>query len=122
MTDTINEPRPLVVLTDIQLAQLVRQAVSQELQSFQPQTTEPPKTDLINIIDAASFLQELGCFIAKGTIYNLVAREAIPFRKIGRRVVFSRTDLCAWVEDKMKRKESYSEAALAVAESSRRKK
>ncbi len=34
--------------------------------------------------------------LKKGTIYNMVSRKAIPYHKVGRRVLFLRSELGPW--------------------------
>lgn len=36
--------------------------------------------------------------LKKGTIYNMVSRKAIPYHKVGRRVLFVRSELEAWFQ------------------------
>ena len=45
----------------------------------------------LNINQAARFLG-----LRRGTVYNMVSRRAIPFHKVGRRVLFTKEELEAW--------------------------
>ena len=36
--------------------------------------------------------------LKKGTLYNMISRRAIPYHKVGRRVLFRRTELEAWFD------------------------
>ena len=45
----------------------------------------------LNINQAARFLG-----LRRGTVYNMVSRRAIPFHKVGRRVLFKKEELEAW--------------------------
>ena len=45
----------------------------------------------LDIDQAASFLG-----LKKGTLYNMLSRRAIPFHKVGRRVLFTKEELEAW--------------------------
>jgi len=49
----------------------------------------------LNIDQAARFLG-----LKKGTLYNMISRKAIPYYKVGSRVLFRRSDLEAWFESK----------------------
>ena len=45
----------------------------------------------LNVNQAARFLG-----LKKGTVYNMISRKAIPYYKIGRRVLFRQAELEAW--------------------------
>lgn len=47
----------------------------------------------LNIDQAARFLG-----LKKGTVYNMISRKAIPYHKVGRRVLFRQTELEDWFE------------------------
>ena len=47
----------------------------------------------LNIAQAAHFLG-----LKKGTLYNMISRKAIPYHKVGRRVLFREAELEAWFE------------------------
>ena len=47
----------------------------------------------LNIDQAARFIG-----LKKGTLYNMISRKAIPYHKVGRRVLFTQTELQAWFE------------------------
>lgn len=46
------------------------------------------------------FLAEQGIPTTRATLYNLVYKEAIPYKKFGRRTVFSKRELLAWIESR----------------------
>jgi excisionase family DNA binding protein len=46
----------------------------------------------LNATDAADFLG-----LTRGALYARVGREQVPYRRIGKRVLFDRTELRAWV-------------------------
>jgi excisionase family DNA binding protein len=48
---------------------------------------------LLNVDQAAHFLG-----LKKGTLYNMISRKAIPYHKVGRRVLFREAELEAWFE------------------------
>ena len=47
----------------------------------------------LDIDQAARFIG-----LKKGTIYNMVSRKVIPYHKVGRRVLFRRSELEAWFQ------------------------
>jgi excisionase family DNA binding protein len=47
----------------------------------------------LNVDQAAHFLG-----LKKGTLYNMISRKAIPYHKVGRRVLFREAELEAWFE------------------------
>lgn len=47
----------------------------------------------LNIDQAARFLG-----LKKGTVYNMIARRAIPYHKVGRRVLFTQGELASWFD------------------------
>ncbi len=49
----------------------------------------------LNIDQAARFLG-----LKKGTIYNMISRKVIPYYKVGRRVLFRRSDLEVWFKSR----------------------
>lgn len=53
---------------------------------------EEINTDFMNLKEAAQFLR-----VSTSVIYQLNARKKIPCRKIGRKIIFSRSELTAWV-------------------------
>lgn len=112
----------VIVTTPEQLQSLVYGAVRSilpELVNYQP---ERPKPDVMGIDETLSFLGEQAIPTKKSALYNLVFKEEIPHRKIGRRLVFSRKELLEWIESRTVRPEDKrSAAALRIAESANRK-
>jgi excisionase family DNA binding protein len=47
----------------------------------------------LNVDQAAHFLG-----LKKGTLYNMISHKAIPYHKVGRRVLFREAELEAWFE------------------------
>lgn len=72
--------------------------IRKELHSFFSQSrlalSEPDKDELLTIKEAAELLS-LSVF----TIYGLVSRSVIPYRKPNRRLYFSKKELLEWVEN-----------------------
>lgn len=49
-------------------------------------------TDVLDVLRVASLLQ-----VGRNTIYALVARNAIPHRRLGKAIRFSRTAVMSWL-------------------------
>lgn len=64
------------------------------------------------------FLTAQGIPTTRASLYNLVYKNTIPHKKFGRRTVFSKKELLAWIESRTVRPEDKrTAAALRIAES-----
>ncbi len=92
----------------------------EELLSQMPPAEEA--ADALTLEAAINFLEGLGYPTTPSNLYNLAYYKRIPYRKVRRRLLFSRKELTVWVqnqiEDPAKR---HREAAEAIAESANRK-
>ena len=115
---------PIIVATPAQLREIVADevaAILPKLADFR-RKNEPVETDGMNVEDAARFLTEQGIPTTRATLYNQVYKNTIPYKKFGRRTVFSKKELLAWIESRTVRSEDKrSTAALRIAESANRK-
>lgn len=107
---------PFAALTIGQAKEMISDLLSQEIQKAVNPTKEP-EPDILKIDQALNFLSLQGWPTTKQTIYNLVFKKEIPYRKVGRRVIFSRKELLQWIESRTVRPASKSDAALALANS-----
>ena len=114
----------IIVATPAQLREIVADevaAILPKLADFR-RKNEPVETDGMNVEDAARFLTEQGIPTTRATLYNQVYKNTIPYKKFGRRTVFSKKELLAWIESRTVRSEDKrSAAALRIAESANRK-
>ena len=114
----------VIVTTPAQLQSIIDEAVSAilpKLADFR-RKNEPVETDRMTVEDAARFLTEQGIHTTRASLYNLVYKNAIPYKKFGRRTVFSKKELLAWIESRTIRPEDKrAAAALRIAESAARK-
>ena len=110
----------VIVTTPAQLQTIINDAVAAilpKLADFR-RKNEPVETDGMNVEDAARFMTEQGIPTTRATLYGLICKEAIPYKKFGRRVVFSKKELLAWIESRTEHREDCrSAAALRIAES-----
>jgi hypothetical protein len=68
--------------------------------------------------EAIVFLQAMGYPTTLSNLYGLTFRNAIPYRKVRRRLVFSRTELTKWIEaGTLRPEEQRAAAALRIAQS-----
>jgi len=109
---------PIIVTTPAQLREIVADevaAILPKLADFR-RKNEPVETD------AARFLTAQGIPTTRATLYNQVYKNTIPYKKFGRRTVFSKKELLTWIEAHTVHSEDRrTAAALRIAESANRK-
>lgn len=114
----------IIVTTAEQLRSIVADevaAILPKLADFR-RKNEPVETDGMSADTAARFITEQGIPTTRAALYNLVYKEAIPYKKFGRRTVFSKRELLAWIESRTVTRESWNaEAARRLAASANRK-
>lgn len=114
----------IIVTTAEQLRSIVADevaAIIPKLADFR-RKNEPVVADGMNADTAARFITEQGIPTTRAALYNLVYKEAIPYKKFGRRTVFSRRDLLQWIESRTVTRESRNaEASRRLAASANRK-
>ena len=81
-----------IITTPSQLRTLLVEAVSIALKYYQP---VPLSNNEIGGIDLAEKITRL----SKPRIYALVSQRAIPHKKKGNRLTFSRSELIEWLEE-----------------------
>lgn len=87
-----------------------------ELASYRKPAEEA--SDTLTLEEAINFLQAMGYPTTTSSIYSLTFRNAIPYRKVRRRLVFSRTELTKWIEaGTLRPEEQRAAAALRIAQS-----
>ena len=75
----------------------------------------------MNIEDAAHFLTEQGVPTTRAALYNHVYKNTIPYKKVGRRIVFSKKALLTWIDSRTSPEDERAAATLRIAESANRK-
>lgn len=115
----------VIVTTPAQLQSIISDAVNAilpKLADFR-RKNEPVETDGMNVEDAARFLTEQGIPTTRATLYNQVYKNTIPYKKFGRRTVFSKKELREWIELRTVHSEDRrTAAALRIAQSAESKK
>lgn len=114
----------VIVTTADELRALVGEIVEPlraELASVR-EKTQPTEPERLTPEQAARFLTDQGYPTTRATIYDLVYRRAIPYAKVGRRVVLFRRELLEWLESRTNRPEDRrAEATRRIAENVNRK-
>lgn len=115
----------VIVTTPEQLREIIGgevAAILPKLADFR-RKNEPVETDGMTVEDAARFLTEMGIPTTRASLYNLIYKKAVPFRKFGRRTVFSKKELSAWIDERTTRPgDEVSAAALRIASSAQKRK
>jgi excisionase family DNA binding protein len=110
----------IILTTPDQLEQVVMQALKKVLPAVEKEkSAEPPDSCSFN--QALTFLSENGYVISKSALYKLTALKKIPFKRFGRKIIFSRKELLQWVESLTMPNSGTSNVLLNLAESARRK-
>lgn len=109
-----------ILTTPEQLDEIVQRAIRK---SLPVKKEEKPRQfpDTCSMEQAIEFLAEHGYRLSKSKLYKLTSTRQIPFRYFGRRLVFSREELLAWVERQTVSGDNTAEVLLSLAESARRK-
>lgn len=114
----------VIVTTPAQLQSIITDAVNAilpKLADFR-RKNEPVETDGVNIGTPPGSWTEQGVPTTRATLYNHIHKNTIPYKKVGRRIVFSKKALLAWVDSRTVRPEDKRTAAtLRIAESANRK-
>ena len=88
----------IVVTSAEELKAIIRDVLSEQ--------TEPTATgvqsDNISLNKAIKLLNELGYPTSKAKIYKLTSTGALPCRKYGNKLIFSRVELLKWVDTQIK--------------------
>lgn len=106
----------------------IRAVIAEEIGKVIPQLaeyrrkTEEAETDTLTLRAAVRFLIENGIPSSPSSLYNYVYRDAIPYRKLGNRTLFSKRELLEWIEGRTVRPDDgRCRAAKRIAESAARK-
>lgn len=108
---------PIIITTPAELRSIVADevaAILPKLADFR-RKNEPVEIDNLSVEEAVRFIAEQGIPTTRSTIYNWVFLKKIPFKKIGRRTVFSKKELLAWIESRTTLPEDRRAVAAAVS-------
>ena len=102
----------IIVSTPDQMKAAVREAVAEYIQPLLKQLSEsvnPPFPEKLSIDKALAFLAENGFPTTSGNMYKMTANKEIPCARIGKRLIFSKSDLLNWIEERSVSKTEGSE-------------
>lgn len=118
-TQKISDLTPFASLTVGQAKEIINDLLLTLV--YRPVEKPKPLSDTMDIDETMEFLKYQGVPVTLSTLYNKTFNRSIPFRKMGKRLLFSRKELLQWIESKTTRPESKSDAALRIAQSVNRK-
>ena len=82
----------ITTLNQNDLEALIEDAMRRVLDTL-PQPKKSHSEDYLTIEQASEFTH-----IAKATLYDYTHRRKIPFRKVGKRLLFSKKELTEWID------------------------
>ena len=116
-----NQTNQIIVSTHDQMKNAVMEAVAYYMEPLLKSFTESSKTpfpEKLSKDQALVFMAENGIPTTSGNLYKMSSRNEIPCARIGKRLIFSRTDLLNWIESRSVRKtDSTEKTAMQVAKS-----
>ena len=83
----------IILTTQNELENLIQNSVRKAM-SEQVGKPETPKTDFLNLKEAAKYLN-----LANQTIYGLTSKNEIPFLKRGKKLYFKKSELENWINE-----------------------
>jgi len=78
--------------TEIEFRQLIREEIQAALNNIPGIPVVDVNEGYLTVEQAADLLK-----LVKGSIYNLVHKNSIPFHKSGKRILFKRSELTKWM-------------------------
>ena len=121
---TLNDTMPFASLSIGEARTFMQGVVQNELERLSTITTPKPKEWplVLNLDEVQAWLKSQGWPVTKSTLYKMTHQNEIPFRKLGKRLVFSTEDLSTWLQSKATVEDRSLNEALTLAASARRKK
>ena len=113
--------KQVIVLTPEQLQAMIDKSVNALLNKLKRHDNIINDNDIINIDEAVFFLKKNGVPLARNYIYTLTHQKEIPYKKNGKYVVFSKKELLQWIDNRITRPETKSDAVKELAKSANRK-
>jgi excisionase family DNA binding protein len=96
--ETNKDMDSIVVISQEALSQLIEEAVRKSLPKQAPQPKSEPNKVTREL--ALSFLEDKGYTVSKSLFYKATSAREIPFTRFGRRLLFNKTDLLSWAENR----------------------
>jgi excisionase family DNA binding protein len=86
-----------VIITEKEdLRQIIREVFAELTQVGQKDSVGSKYLDIDNLLD---FLRQNNCHISKSQIYKLTRSKNIPYRKIGKNLLFNKEEILNWLHD-----------------------
>lgn len=83
---------------------------------------EAVERDVLTLPEASKYFAEVGYPLTRASLYNLIFKKAIPYNKVGKRVIFSKRELREWLDGRtVSSTESRDRAAQVIVDSIKRK-
>lgn len=86
----------IILVSPEELGQIIEINIRKVLSESPPHSTNSSSIDdnkPLTVEEAAEFLN-----LPKATLYQFTSARKIPFKKLGKRIVFSKNDILKWVE------------------------
>lgn len=114
--------RLLVTLTVDEASHLIEEIVEKRIRAIMDKTPAKTQPEIMNLEGLREFLRGLGLDMPKSALYKATSTGEIPFQKMGRRLIFRREEILAWVDSHLisPQLDSTSQTALILARSARR--
>ena len=85
----------MVIITTRDDLKALLKEIMEEVQA--PPTPVNPQSDLVNSDDVIAFFAENGYKTSKSQLYKLTRSRAIPYMKVGNKLLFSKSELMNWM-------------------------
>ncbi len=85
----------MVIITTRDDLKALLKEIMEEVQA--PPTPVKPQSDLVNSDDVIAFFAENGYKTSKSQLYKLTRSRAIPYMKVGNKLLFSKSELMNWM-------------------------
>lgn len=104
-------------MTSIPVPELVIQIANEIESRFQKPTPSEPLPERMTIDEASNFTG-----LSKSWLYKETAKKNIPYHKMGKRLIFLRSEILAWMEGNTITPPNYKHLMIdKLAESARKK-
>ena len=80
-------------ITAEELQELIKESIHDEIQSFLKGLNQKTIPERLSLIEAAQYLG-----VSKSYMYKMTHTRAIPFNKLGKRVIFYTKELDDWIK------------------------
>lgn len=96
-----------ITISPTELEALIQESVRKVFLEERGQNLSQPADEIFTIVQAAGYLK-----IAKQTLYGYTSKNLIPFIKVGKKLLFRKSDLDLWLNEGKKKSISELEKEL----------